>query len=291
MTTKPSEPRKRRPPLRRWNQLSRFLEILLYTGHISNGRPMSAFLIAEPGEGKTSLLERFRGNTQVDFYSDLTYRTIISVLKDAARGRRTHLCCTEFQKIIMRRASVANSTLTIMLQAMEEGVFKVGFGPQEHDCMGARLGVLAATTVTSIEKNPTIISELAMDSRAFFIDATSTEKEILEIEERIVSGDDSALKPILIHPPARKVHVEVPEAVGQRVRLWVREMQSAKVRTYGVRTLTRFLHTLRGVALKDGSDVVRRAHEDELYEYRELWLAPPQLDAFEGNGSKNGNGD
>lgn len=269
-----------RVQLRRWNQLSAFLEILLYTGHVSNGRPMSAFLIAEPGEGKTTLLERFRGNTQIEFYSDLTYRTIITVLKDAAKGRRTHLCCTEFQKIIMRRASVANSTLTIMLQAMEEGVFKVGFGPQEHDCFGARLGVFAATTVTSVEKNPTIISELAMDSRAYFIDASSTEAEIFEIENRIVKGDESALKPIQIRAPARKVHVEVPEAVGQRVRSWVVEMRNEKLRTYGTRTLTRFLHTLRGVALKNGSEIVRKAHEEELYEFRELWLNPPNLDAF-----------
>lgn len=279
-----------RVQLKRWKELSSFLEILLYTGWVSNGRPMSAFLIAEPGEGKTTLLERFRGNTQIDYYSDLTYRTLITILKDAARGKRTHVCCTEFQKIIMRRASVANSTLTIMLQAMEEGVFKVGFGPQEHDCFGARLGVFAATTVTSVQKNPTLITELAMDSRAYFIDATSTEAEIQEIESRIVRGDESALKPITINAPTKKVHVDVPEAVGQRVRKWVREMEEERIRTYGARTLMRFLHTLRGVALKNGRDVVRRADEDELYTYRDLWMKPPGLDSLAAGGGANGTG-
>lgn len=279
-----------RVQLKRWKELSAFLEILLYTGWVSNGRPMSAFLIAEPGEGKTTLLERFRGNTQMDYYSDLTYRTLITILKDAARGKRTHVCCTEFQKIIMRRASVANSTLTIMLQAMEEGVFKVGFGPQEHDCFGARLGVFAATTVTSVQKNPTLITELAMDSRAYFIDATSTEKELQEIEDRIVRGDESALKPITIRVPVKKIHVDVPPAVGQRVRKWVREMEDDRIRTYGARTLMRFLHTLRGVALKHGRDVVRRVDEDELYTYRDLWMKPPGLDAFAMGGGSNGTG-
>lgn len=277
-----------RVQLRRWKELSSFLEILLYTGWVSNGRPMSAFLIAEPGEGKTTLLERFRGNTQIDYYSDLTYRTLITILKDAAKGKRTHVCCTEFQKIIMRRASVANSTLTIMLQAMEEGVFKVGFGPQEHDCFGARLGVFAATTVTSVQKNPTLITELAMDSRAYFIDASSTEDEIQEIENRIVRGDESALKPITIKAPEKKVHVDIPEAVGQRVRLWVREMEDERIRTYGARTLMRFLHTLRGVALKDGRDIVRKVDEEELYTYRALWMKPPGLDAFSMGGGANG---
>lgn len=276
--------KKPRTPIQRWTELTRFLEILLYTGHVSNGRPMSAFLIAEPGEGKTTLLERFRQNTQIEFFSDLTMRTIITVLKEAARGRRTHICCTEFQKIIMRRASVANSTLTIMLQAMEEGVFKVGFGPQEHDCFGARLGIFAATTTTSLAKNPTLLTELAMDSRAFFIDASSTEREIHEIEERMVRGDESSLRPIIVKVPDRKVHIELPEQIGQRMRGWVREMETAKVRTYGTRTLARFLHTVKGVALKNGHSIVRKSDEEELYAFKHFWLNPPNIDAFDGNG-------
>lgn len=274
-----------RVQLRRWRQLSEFLEILLYTGHVSNGRPMSAFLIAEPGEGKTTLLERFRSNSQIDYYSDLTYRTIITVLKDAAKGKRTHVCCTEFQKIIMRRASVANSTLTIMLQAMEEGVFKVGFGPQEHDCFGARLGIFAATTVTSIAKNPTLISELAMDSRAYFINASSTEAEIHEIENRIVKGDESALKPIIIRAPETKVRVDVPEAVGQRIRHWVRDMEKQRIRTYGARTLSRFMHTVRGVALMNDRRRATKADEEQLYAYRDLWMIQPELDVLASVGS------
>jgi hypothetical protein len=184
----------------------------------------------------------------------------------------------------MRRASVANSTLTIMLQAMEEGVFKVGFGPQEHDCFGARLGIFAATTVTSLDKNPTLLTELAMDSRAFFIDASSTEREIHEIEQRMVRGDESSLKPIIIKAPAKKVHIDVPEGVGQRMRSWVREMEDAKLKTYGTRTLARFLHTAKGVALKNGHHSVTRADADELYAFKHFWLNPPSVDAFVSNG-------
>lgn len=284
--TKVAAPR-RRNVLKRWNMLSEFIELLVWTGHVANGRPQSIFMIAEPGEGKTELLERFRHNSQLRYFSDLTYRTVIGELKDAAMGKCTHIVCTEFQKVIARRRSVSESTLAIILQAMEEGVHKVAFGPQMHDCHGARLGFLAATTVTSMSKNPYIVSELAMDSRAYFVDATATAAELEEISNRIACGDESALTPIHIRLPDHKVHVRVPEAVAQRIRLWPEEMKAKNIRTYGVRTFTRFLHTVRGVALSNGREVVHRHDEEQLYAYKQLWMEPPPLPYFEeysGNG-------
>jgi hypothetical protein len=270
--------KRRRKPLERWDKLSAFLSYIVYTGWVSNGRPQSAFLISDPGHGKTELLERFRGNETIEFHSDATNMTLISSLRKVLKGQITHVAFTEFQKILARRKAVSDATVALLLQAMEEGVHDVGWGPRTYQLHGARLGVIAATTTTSIGKNPFLIQELAMDSRAFFIDGAATDDELMEIEQRIVEGDDTALRPMRLHMPDRPVNVTLNPREAERVRGWVREMERKEgVNIYGLRTLTRFLHTLKGVALFHGETKVVSAHVDELYSYKDLWLEPPRL--------------
>lgn len=270
-----------RHALRRWNQLSAFIRIICHTGYVKNGRPQSVILVAEPGEGKTELLERFRVNPFLAYYSDMTMRTVVTELKRASRGKTTHLVCTELQKVILRKKAVAESTLAIVLQAMEDGVGQVGYGPVSMDLKGARMGLLAATTVTSVRKNPFLVNDLAMDSRCFMIDAKGTREEIDEIERRIADGDQSALTPILIRVPPEPIEVRVPKTLAHAMRAWVVEMRKKQVRTYGVRTFSKFMHTIKGVALMEGRDVVQRSDLDHLYSFKNLWLDLPPLPADE----------
>lgn len=274
----------RRTKLARWEQLSEFITFLVWSGHVQNGRPQSIIMVAEPGEGKTELLERFRPNPQLAYYSDITYRPVIAELNQAAQGKRTHLVVTELQKVINRRKSIAESTLTIMLQAMEEGVHRVAYGPRTIDLHGAKLGLLAATTVTSMRRNPFIISELAMDSRAYVVDARGSRDEILEIERRIATGDTSALKPFVFDLPDKPVPVKVAAGLATKVRDWIREMEERRIRVYGVRTYTRFLRTLQGVALSNGRTRVTKADLDQLYTFKNLWLEPPSMPPAEDEG-------
>lgn len=277
MPKEPTKGRKRRrKTLTRWNQISDFVKIHYASGLVANARPQSVFLVARPGEGKTEMLDRFRCNTFVDFYSDLTFQKLIPVFKKALRGHVTHICVTEFQKIITRRRSISDNTLSLLLQGMEEGVFKVAYGPQEHDLGGARLGIVAATTPRSIDRHPYLITELAIDSRAFFIDAELPVDEIREIEHRIIEGDYTALKATPL-PVVKDFAVEVSETLGKKVNGWVADMRKRKLRTYGMRTLTRFLHLLRGVAYLNGHKRATASDVDELYAYSHFWLEPPPL--------------
>lgn len=271
-------PRRKRAPLQRWFQLRDFLRIIAYTGKAKNGRPQSAFLVGEPGHGKTELVNLFHGNPNFAFYSDATMMTIVDVLKQTLKGKITHIAFPEFQKVIARRKSVSQSMLALMLEAMEEGVRTVSFGPQTHHLQGARLGVIAATTVRSMNENPYLIADLAMDSRAYFIDARGTVEEIEEIKRRIAAGDARALTPqVLKNLPDKPVVVNIPEKLALQVNDWIKEMEERRVRVYGLRTYTKFLHTLRGVALMHGRSTVNRGDLDYLYTFRRLWLELPPM--------------
>lgn len=269
--------KRRKRPLHKWNQLTEFVKVIYATGQVHNCRPQSVILVATPGSGKTEFLDRFRCNTWIDFYSDITFQKLIPVFRRVLRGYCTHICVTEFQKLIGRRKSVSDNTLLLMLQGMEEGVWKMAFGPQEYDLGGARLGVVAATTPRSIERHPYLITDMEIDSRAWFVDFQLPIEEIREIEHRIVEGDESSLQPIFIPHSPEPWNVVVPHAIGDNVRLWVEDMRTKNLPTYGPRTVKRLLFLLKGVAYLNKRKKATKADLDELYRFRHIWLEPIEL--------------
>lgn len=275
--------------LERWNQLTDFITVLLWTGQVANGRPQSCFLISEPGHGKTEMLERFKPNPQAWFWSDLTYRTVIHILRNKMRQNATHIVCTEFQKVINRKDQTAQNTLAILLQMIEEGVYVVGYGPRVIDLGGARMGILAATTLGSIVSKPRMIRELEINSRAFFIDARGTQEELEEIERRILRGDVRSLKPLQLAFPEQPVKVSVPPRVAAPLSKWRIEMQRKGLPVYGNRTVARFLRTLMGVTLLNGRDIARSSDVEYLYTFKKLWMCPPPLPGIDDIPEAEGN--
>jgi hypothetical protein len=268
---------------KRWNWLTDFVRLVMWSAFVENGRPQSVVLISDPGHGKTELLDRFRPNGFIEFFSDITFQQLMPVLRRSSEDMTKYLGITEFQKVIMRRRSVSANFLALMMQAMEEGVGKVAYGPVEKDFGGARLGLIAATTVRSLEKHPDIVTELGLDSRSFFVDARASIEEVRDLERRIANGDMSLLKPVAMKVPEKRVFVECPKRLGQRMRIhWMEEMRKARgARVYGVRTMARFMHTSKGVALSHGRDHVKPCDLDELYRYRDAWLKPPPMPSGE----------
>lgn len=270
------------PAVARWHRLTTFIRTVIWSGFVKNGRPQSIMLVSDPGQGKSELLDRFRPNNFIEYYNDITMQQLLPVLKRAQDGRTKFLSIGEFQKIIGRRKSVSANFLSLLMMALEEGVHKIGYGPVERDFGGVRLGLLAATTRRSLIKNPYLVSDISIDSRMFFVDAHASLEEIRELEKRIADGDTQLIKPVVIDTPGDPVYVDFPKKLAQQCRHWTEEMRRARgVNVYGVRTLTRFMHLCKGVALSHGRDVIKSADLDEVYRFKDIWLKPPPMPSDE----------
>jgi hypothetical protein len=265
-------------PLERWNQLTNFVTVVLWSGQVANGRPQSTVLVSGPGEGKTELLERFDENAVATFWTDLTSRTILGFILPEIREGSTHIVCTELQKLMNRKKETAYAALTLLLQGMEEGIKRIGQGPYMKQFAGLRFGLIAATTQSSLLDHPFIIRGIEMDSRAFFIDATGTDAELAEIMKRVNRGDYRALTKVKIKAPQKKVDVTWPANLADIVQHdWLTEMRKQDVPVYGLRTHMRFLRLLQGVAAMNGRKTVNRSDLDYLYSFRNLWLKLPRM--------------
>ncbi len=88
-----------------------FLSLALWSGSVYGERPVSVILVAPPGAGKTSLLEKFQGQTAV-FVSDLTSRELSVLMKDNPAA--THILLGDMLSLFGHKSSVVRLTCRML---------------------------------------------------------------------------------------------------------------------------------------------------------------------------------
>jgi hypothetical protein len=88
-----------------------FLSLTMWSGSVAGERPVSVILVAPPGAGKTSLLEKFQGETAI-FVSDLTARELSTILKDAPKA--THILLGDMLSLFGHKSSVVRLTCRML---------------------------------------------------------------------------------------------------------------------------------------------------------------------------------
>ena len=238
------------------------------TGWCANERPQSLMLIAEPGSGKTELLERFIVNPWLDFESDLTVRGLYAILKRARAGGVTHLVATEFQKYFMRKSATADNMLGTLCQAMEEGVKNVQIGETSHNFGGAQLGFLGAFTPETFKDKKRLLQQTGFLSRAAVLEWGMSSEEVYAVMESINNGDRSDLRPVTVGVPDKKVRVELPAPLSKQFQeyVWKRFRDHTVLRLFN-----RFRTLAMACALLDGRDIVHARDVEKVVAFDPYW--------------------
>jgi len=105
-------------------RLEPILEILkaaIWTGRLSDEKPVSIMLVAVQESAKTESLKYFRGTPTLRFISDLTSRGLISYKNDIQTGAVRHIVLLDLVRIIAHGRNIADRTLQTLASLMEEG--------------------------------------------------------------------------------------------------------------------------------------------------------------------------
>lgn len=254
--------------VREWNKATELIRLFVATGFLSNARPQSLLFNSEPGSGKTELLERFMVNPQLSFASDLTSRGIHQILRKAQKGAVTHIVATEFQKFLMRKAATAENMLGTLTQALEEGVRETYIGDKLEDFGGARVGLIGAITGDTLGRRRAMLREVGFVSRVTIFKWGMPDAELKLVMQKISSGDESDLEPIVVQMPDKPVEVFLHPKLSDSFQnyVWRSFREHTKLRVFN-----RFRALAMASAVLEGRESVKAVDVERVGEFHDYW--------------------
>jgi len=123
-----------------------FLELLIWTGQLSDERPVSAIIVAPAGAGKTSVLWRVACD-QAEFVGDITARTFHTFSKNQ---KLTHILLGDFLSLFGHRKSTVDLTMRLLSQATGESIIHDSWTGEKIE--PKQLGLISAIPPNDLKK-------------------------------------------------------------------------------------------------------------------------------------------
>lgn len=105
-------------------RLEPIIEILraaIWTGKLSDEKPVSVMLIAAQESAKTEALKYFRGTPTLRYLSDLTSRGLTPYRNEIQEGTLRHVVLLDLVRILCHGKGVSERTIQTLASLMEEG--------------------------------------------------------------------------------------------------------------------------------------------------------------------------
>lgn len=232
-----------------------FVSLCLWTGAVEGERPASAIIVAPPGSGKTSVLERYKGESS-PFVSDLTSREISNIVRDHPRA--THILLSDMMALFSHKGPVVNLSCSMLGALTGDSLRTDGFSGR--DTGGKKMGLITAIPTYDLKKRKiqSILNGAGFATRFMLIHydySVDTKMKIHEYIKADLYTTESAPDPFKLPPDREAVYIPSdlattihalsqvvkPEGdlIGTRIHLHLRALCKARARREGRPEATR----------------------------------------------------
>ena len=178
-----------KPSLLRLEPILEIIKAAIWTGRLSDEKPISIMLVAEQESAKTECLKYFRGTPTLRFISDLTSRGLIPYKKDIESGTLRHIVLLDVVRIISHGRNIADRTLQTLASLMEEGESETSdAGGRDSWTNFPRIGVLMALTPKFFHSKRGKWRETGFLTRFVPVTFYYSEKSVHDIHMAIAAG-------------------------------------------------------------------------------------------------------
>lgn len=261
-------------------RLEPVLEIIkasIWTGRLSDEKPVSIMLVAAQESAKTESLKYFRGTPTLKFVSDLTSRGLIPYKNDIESGRIRHIVLLDLVRIISHGRNIADRTLQTLASLMEEGESETSdAGGRDSWKDFPRIGVLMALTPAFFKSKRGKWRETGFLTRFVPVSFYYSEQTVHEIHMSIAAGHQLPLPQGETIPPLNfAVHCEAKHSATLARRA---EELGTIMKSYGfryqriMRALAKAQARMQGRGTVNSDDVGKVLGWSEFFTDKEIEL-------------------
>lgn len=266
-----------KPSLLRLEPILEIIRASIWTGRLSDEKPVSIMLVAEQESAKTECLKYFRGTPSIRFVSDLTSRGLVPYKKDIESGNLRHIVLLDVIRIISHGRNIADRTLQTLASLMEEGESETSdAGGRDSWKDFPRIGVLMALTPKFFHSKRGKWRETGFLTRFVPVSFSYSEKAVHAIHLAIAAGHQLPLpKPEAI--PALNYAISCSPKFSAMMARRAEEL-GVRMKTYGfryqriLRALAKAQARMEGRGAVNSSDVGKVLSWAEFFTDKEIEL-------------------
>lgn len=262
------------------NHLTEFISTVLWTGYLSDENPTSIFIIGIPEVGKTRLVEKFRNNKGVRYFTDVTAWGITDTILPAIKAGEDihHIIIPDFLNCVVKNRSTAEKLIMFLNALTEEGITNIATYAnrgipknvsEKEKNYAVKCGVVTCITKNEYSKRKKRWQSLGFLSRFLPIQYRYSSGYVNNILTGISEGVNVVNHEINLNFPDKKQTVKLPEDISKPL-IPLAKAISASIDAYGIRLLKIFNALLKANALKNGRKIVTKQDYDDLMKYIEF---------------------
>jgi hypothetical protein len=190
-------------------EIEKILKIGLYSGLLKGEKPLSLFLVADAGSGKTSLLNQFKSKT-IWNVSDISQKSIAQNLKEKSKSGINHIVMGDFIAVQSHSYATVNAVMGMLNRLIEEGIHHEEFYGQHIDLdKRAVMGLITSTTIDKFEDLFVRYADIGFFDRVIPIFYKLSNRSIGEINHRL-QKEISDYSEIKLNLGKKKIAVKIP---------------------------------------------------------------------------------
>jgi hypothetical protein len=197
--------------------LRKIISLSIASAYIKGDKSVSLLIVAKPESGKTATMREFSANNGVMWLSDITYGGLVNVLREVESGKIKTLLIPDMLKVFGRKPDTAKNFLTLLNEAIEEGVNEVRTPYITARFNYARCNVICALTSTDYFKSTRLLGGIGFLSRVIPFSYSYSIRDINEIFKEIIKGNsrDIEFQKLKLN---KEKEIYLPKSIAERIK-------------------------------------------------------------------------
>jgi hypothetical protein len=244
------------------------LRLIVWTGRVRGESPVSVIIVAPPGSGKTSIIEKLHWDPFTHFSDDLTARELSKILNHHRHA--THIILGDMMTLFAHKASVVSLTCSELRRCVEEGIGTDSFTGDTTE-KRRKIGLITAIPEDDYKsiRVKRQLKEGGFASRFLVVRyqyRPETKEKIHDfIESNAYTESFAVVKPNL----ERSYAVDIPAEIAQRIRnfsVWMRQDPLGARAHHHIRAL------VKAAAIQNERSVVKPEDFDRVIYHSDFFM-------------------